>query len=181
MNSTFHEVHVAPASAALLESLALHDYSFTVTEEVQAAFDRPIDACLQAVEPYEKAYFNQPQQFSAYLDSLDGALFVAHFAEQAAGYLAISRHWNGLALVEDIAVERNQRHCGCGQALMAAGIRWAHEQGLAGLMLETQSNNVAACRFYERQGFELGGIDRCLYRGLHSRRAETALFWYLWF
>lgn len=33
-------------------------------------------------------------------------------------------------------------------------------------MLETQNNNMAACRYYHRYGFELGGIDHLIYRGL---------------
>jgi len=46
-------------------------------------------------------------------------------------------------------------------------------------MLETQHNNVAACRLYARHGFRLGGVDLDLYRGLpHPGRHEIALFWY---
>ena len=43
----------------------------------------------------------------------------------------------------------------------------------------TQSNNVAACRLYERFGFRLGGFDRDLYRRLDPATQEVALFWYL--
>ena len=53
--------------------------------------------------------------------------------------------------------------------------------GLPGIMLETQNNNVAACRFYESCGFHLGGFDRELYRGITPDTDETALFWYLIF
>jgi len=44
-------------------------------------------------------------------------------------------------------------------------------------MLETQSNNVAACKLYERLGFTLGGFDRFLYRGEMPETREIALFW----
>jgi streptothricin acetyltransferase len=54
-------------------------------------------------------------------------------------------------------------------------------QGLPGVRLETQSNNVAACRFYERQGFVLKGFDADLYRGEMPGTREIALFWYFWF
>jgi hypothetical protein len=46
---------------------------------------------------------------------------------------------------------------------MDRAVSWANEQGLPGIRLETQSNNVGACRFYERYGFELAGYDRHLY------------------
>ena len=58
---------------------------------------------------------------------------------------------------------------------------WARTQQLAGVMLETQNNNVAACRLYESGGFQLVGFDRCLYRGLHPGTDEIALYWYLVF
>jgi streptothricin acetyltransferase len=48
-------------------------------------------------------------------------------------------------------------------------------------MLETQNNNVAACRLYESGGFQLAGFDRCLYKGLHPDTDEIALYWYLVF
>lgn len=44
-------------------------------------------------------------------------------------------------------------------------------------LLETQDNNLAACRFYHRCGFVLGGVDALLYSNT-SARGELALFWY---
>jgi streptothricin acetyltransferase len=60
-------------------------------------------------------------------------------------------------------------------------VAWARDRQLAGVMLETQNNNVAACRLYESCGFQLGGFDRCLYQGLHPGTHEIALYWYLLF
>ncbi|QHM70086.1 GNAT family N-acetyltransferase [Mixta intestinalis] len=172
---------VVDATPALLQALQTLDYRFTVEQELDAAFDRPISASLRTVKAREKNYFNDPQQFADYLNSRDGAFFVALVDGEPAGYLVISRHWNGLALVEDIAIDRAFRRSGCATTLLTHGVGWAHEQQLAGVTLETQNTNVAACLLYEKLGFELGGIDRHLYRALHAHPAEVALFWYLWF
>ncbi len=172
---------VEEATPTLLQALQALDYRFIVTQELDAAFDRPVGAGLRAVAPREKNYFNDPQQFADYLNSRDGAFFVALVDRQPAGYLAISRRWNGLALVEDIAVDVAFRRSGCASALLTQGASWAQQQQLAGVTLETQNTNVAACLLYEKLGFELGGIDRHLYRALHAHPAEVALFWYLWF
>ena len=52
----------------------------------------------------------------------------------------------------------------------------------AGLALETQDNNLQACRFYQRIGFRLGGVNTMLYKNFRKPvRDETALFWYLLF
>ncbi|MFS2222381.1 GNAT family N-acetyltransferase [Pantoea sp. B65] len=180
MPETNPAITVSPASATMLSSLSALDYSFRVDQEFVAVFDSPVSQNLKPVEIYEKHYFNDPQQFSGYVDSIDSALFIARRQQQLLGYLAVSRNWNGLALVEDIAVDRPARQAGCGRALMDAAVQWAREQNLSGLVLETQSNNVAACLFYEKYGFELAGIDRALYRALNPQRNEIALFWYLW-
>jgi ribosomal protein S18 acetylase RimI-like enzyme len=45
-------------------------------------------------------------------------------------------------------------------------------------MLETQNNNLGACRLYERCGYVVGGIDHLRYRGIDPNTAEVALFWY---
>jgi hypothetical protein len=62
---------------------------------------------------------------------------------------------------------------------VAQAIAWARDRGLPGVMLETQSVNVAACRLYERCGFVLGGFDACLYRSVMTGTHKSALFWYL--
>lgn len=172
---------VIEATIDLLAALQSLDYRFTITQELEAVFDRPVRDGLYSVTPREKNYFNDPQQFSPLVNSRDGALYMARVEGQPAGYLAVRRNWNGLALVEDIAVDGAFRRCGCGCALLQRAIRWAREQQLAGVTLETQNTNVAACLLYEKMGFELGGIDRQLYRALHAHPAETALYWYLWF
>jgi ribosomal protein S18 acetylase RimI-like enzyme len=68
-----------------------------------------------------------------------------------------------------------------GRALLQHVIQWAKSRQLPGVMLETQNNNVAACRLYESCGFQLGGFDRCLYLGLNPGTDEIALYWYFCF
>jgi len=68
-----------------------------------------------------------------------------------------------------------------GTALIGAAIDWAKARNMPGAMLETQNNNVAACRLYQGQGFVFAGFDANLYRGLDPASREVALFWYLVF
>ncbi|WP_244658829.1 GNAT family N-acetyltransferase [Ciceribacter thiooxidans] len=46
---------------------------------------------------------------------------------------------------------------------MNKAVLWAEAEGLNTIRLETQTNSVAACRFYQDVGFMLGGYDRYLY------------------
>lgn len=174
------KIFVAEATPAFLRQAADLDYSFTVSHTFTPAFDCAVKENLIPVTPVDKSY-SWPTEFSHYLNNQRGQLFAAWCHEQPAGYLAVSRHWNGLALIEDIAVARQWRQQGVAQSLLGRAEEWAKEQQLAGMMLETQNTNVPACLLYERRGFQLQGIDRALYRALPQNQHETALWWYLFF
>jgi streptothricin acetyltransferase len=66
-------------------------------------------------------------------------------------------------------------------ALMKRAIEWAKEQNYPGLTLETQTNNVPACKLYEKFGFVLSGFDLNAYKNDPDCRDEIALYWYLIF
>lgn len=67
---------------------------------------------------------------------------------------------------------------GYGKMLLDEVPKWARQLGVAEIHLESQSTNVAACRFYKRYGFKFGGCDEYLYRGIPQNQQETAIFWY---
>ena len=133
------------------------------------------------VSPYEKRYPPNEVDYTAYIENSDQTVFLAYSGEEVAGELVIRRWWNNFAYIEDIAIKTTFRRQGVGRALIERAIRWTKGRQLPGVVLETQNNNVAACRFYERCGFELGGFDRYLYRGLHPVTQEVALYLYLLF
>lgn len=64
---------------------------------------------------------------------------------------------------------------------MDVAVDWAKENNMPGITLETQNNNVVACKFYEKYGFILGGFDKYLYDGIGNPNEEIALYWYLFF
>jgi streptothricin acetyltransferase len=100
---------------------------------------------------------------------------------QLAGQIRVFKNWNAYAYIDDIAVEPGYRGQGVGRALMERAIAWAKSKGFPGMMLETQNNNVAGCRLYERCGFELCGFDTHLYKAVDPGTDEVALYWYLMF
>jgi len=165
-----------------LKDLNQCDTVFTIEGRVALRFEdgeihyRVIDAPRR-----EKRYDIEERDYAAYLDNPDKTVYLAYADSQVAGQIILRVNWNNYAYIEDIAVDRQFRRQGIGEALVARGKMWAAERHLAGLMLETQDNNVAACRLYEKCGFVLGGFDQYLYRGLEKHKDESALFWYLVF
>ncbi|MFB8342735.1 GNAT family N-acetyltransferase [Brucella cytisi] len=173
------DVSVRRASVACLKRLAQCDFSFEVVAELAEPYETGQTVSVDA--PYLKNYGYDSDELIGYLGKSDAEVFIAEVSGAPVGYVAVSQGWNGFAVIEDIAVDASQRGNGLGSALMNAAVEWARLLKLAGVRLETQSNNAAACDFYRRYGFVLGGYDRHLYSGIHASGCEVALFWYLIF
>jgi ribosomal protein S18 acetylase RimI-like enzyme len=62
--------------------------------------------------------------------------------------------------------------------LIEAALVAARDLDARGLMVETQTTNFGAMRFYERAGFAWCGLDTSLYDPLDVARGEVAIF--LW-
>lgn len=80
-----------------------------------------------------------------------------------------------LAVLWDIRVAPEARGQAVGSALFRAAEAWARARGCRQLKVETQNVNVAACRFYARQGCVLAAAHRDAYPGLPD---EIQLLWY---
>jgi streptothricin acetyltransferase len=134
-----------------------------------------------SVPAYEKRYAHDDIDYTTYIGHPDKTIFFAYVDEQLAGQIILRKNWNNYAYIEDIVVDARFRQQGIGRALITRAIQWAKAKNLPGIMLETQNNNVAGCKLYESCGFQLGGFDRYLYRGITPDTDEIALYWYLVF
>lgn len=130
------------------------------------------------VPSYEKRYPSEEVDTTAYLGRPDRTIFFAYIDGQPAGQIILRKYWNNYAYIDDIVVDVKFRRCGVGKALLSQAVQWTKSKNLPGIMLETQNNNVGACKFYERFGFQLGGFDRMLYKGINPGTDEIALYWY---
>ena len=158
------------------------DGTFTVDARlVLHVEDDVIHYTIVNVPPYQKRYPAEAAEYATYLHRPDRAIFFALVDDQVAGQVIVRRNWNRYAFVEDITVDAGFRRKGVGRALLQHVVDWARDRQLAGVMLETQNNNLGACRLYEHCGFQLAGFDCCLYKGLNPNTDEIALYWYLLF
>ncbi|QKS71248.1 GNAT family N-acetyltransferase [Paenalkalicoccus suaedae] len=111
-----------------------------------------------------------------YIDKDDKALFLAYLDDTCIGQIRIIRDWNRFCYIENIAVRKDFRKLGVGLHLLTRAEEWAKEHQLIGMSLEAQDDNLAACRFYAKHGFILGGVDTLK----HSNNVaiEATLYWY---
>ena len=88
----------------------------------------------------------------------EGAVFVAEHDGEVVGFGSVLRElaFTGemQAYIGELAVALGAEGKGIGRALLAAIERWALEQGLPLLVLDTGAANTRGLRFYARSGFQ---------------------------
>ena len=142
---------------------------WTYTEEIYA-------------QSYLYSYPNEDCDYSLYIDNPDKAVFLAYSDMKCVGQIVLRKDWNKYAFVEDICVSKSSRGQGVGTALIQKAIEWAKDKKLCGLALETQDNNLLACRFYSKCGLAIGAVNTMLYKNFHKPWSDaTAIFWYMKF
>ncbi|UCR85019.1 GNAT family N-acetyltransferase [Pseudomonas chlororaphis] len=155
------------------------DFSFEVSAYAQAQSEQAVAKWpLHHITPYRKCYGIDPEEFSSYRDATDSAVFMAYLDDEPVGHVVVSTNWNGYAHIDELAVHAPARRHGVAKALLDVAQFWSRKKKLPGIMLETQNNNLGACRLYERCGYVVGGIDHLRYRGIDPTTAEVAIFWY---
>ena len=131
-------------------------------------------------KPYEKYYPNDDEEYNTYIDNSEKTVFFCYDDINCIGQIRLRKYWNNYAFIEDIAVSQNNRGKGIGTQLIKKAVEWAKSKNLIGLMLETQDNNLLACRFYSKIGFQIGAVDTMLYTDFDNAD-EKAVFWYMKF
>jgi GNAT superfamily N-acetyltransferase len=144
----------------------------------EATLDAPF------VKDYDTIEGNSPKCWPARWDVSNWGMITSFVAEQLVGGAVLASGTNALDLLEnrtdlavlwDLRVHPDHRHRGVGQAIFRAAVSWARARGCRQIKAETQNINVAACRFYAKQGCILGAINRMAYPDFPS---EVQLMWY---
>ncbi|HGH8476393.1 TPA: streptothricin N-acetyltransferase Sat4 [Streptococcus pyogenes] len=136
--------------------------------------------------PYLKSYQDEEDEEDEeadcleYIDNTDKIIYLYYQDDKCVGKVKLRKNWNRYAYIEDNAVCKDFRGQGIGSALINISIEWAKHKNLHGLMLETQDNNLIACKFYHNCGFKIGSVDTMLYANFENN-FEKAVFWYLRF
>lgn len=140
---------------------------------------------ISLLQPYDKGrgYDFDPSERKHILerlqlpDSLE-EIVIDRETNRIVGMLDITiERWRNAAWVWNLMLDKSARGIGLGRRLVEHSIEWARYRKLRAVMLETQTNNVPACRFYERMGFQLVGINDAHYSNHDYDRDEIALFW----
>lgn len=109
-------------------------------------------------------YLENPQLFGAELDG------------KIVGYIEVSHVlWNNRLLVSNLFVDPAFRGRQIGRALMQRAEDTARRLGARAIVLETQSCNMPAIRFYCKMGFAIGGFDLYAYSNQDAQNKEVRI------
>ena len=128
--------------------------------------------------PFVKQYPLDTQMIAQYSAlAVAGHAFGAFVGETCVAIaLCEPRPWNSSLNVHEFHIAPDFHRQGIGRALMAAVEEHARAEGMRRLVLETQTPNAPAIRFYRALGFTLDAVDISLYSGDDLARGEVAVF-----
>ena len=179
VNPKYPGLSVRVAETSFAEYVWCSDFSFEVSAYAEAQRGMAVAQWpLRPIQPYRKCYGIDPEEFGSYRGAADSEIFMAFLDDQPVGHIVVSTNWNGYAHIDELAVHAPARRHGVAKALLDVAQFWSRKKRLPGIMLETQNNNLGACRLYERCGYVVGGVDELRYRGIDPQTAEVAIFWY---
>lgn len=145
-------------------------------------FEEPV---VRYVKDYDVFEAERPSAWANRFDISRWGIFFALYEAQPIGGAVVA--WStpevdmlegreDLACLWDLRVHPDHREMGIGRVLFSHAASWARERQCRQLKVETQNINVPACKFYVRQGCELGGISKYAYG---AELNEVQLLWYL--
>ncbi|WP_445379866.1 GNAT family N-acetyltransferase [Pseudomonas syringae] len=182
MNVAHPALSIRVADECFEDYILNSEFTFTVLGYAQPIIGECVDSWpVELVEPYSKNYGIDSQEFADHRDAATSSVMVAWLDDHPVGHIVMSTHWSGFAYIDELAVDESARRHGVARSLLDAAQFWTRKRSLPGIVLETQNNNLGACRLYEGCGYVVGGVDHMRYRGIDPNTRETAIFWYLIF
>ena len=143
--------------------------------------ERPLPQPFDKGSLYDFGADNQEEIRERMQRSEDTYQRVADYEGLLVGFLDVEIHyWNNTLFVWNLMVDLDYRQNGIGRRLWHRARDFAKQAGVRAIMVETQNTNVAACRFYERMGCKLAGLNEALYDNADADTgdaAEVALYW----
>ena len=140
--------------------------------------ERPVH--LPYIKNYDAIHGNRPLDWPQHFDVNEWEFFVAFDGlERVGGAIAFvnapaNRNADFNATLWDLRVDPAYRRRNVGSALLESVEQWAAAQQCGEVRIETQHINVAACQFYQQQGYALHSVKAGAYPDLPD---EIRLIW----
>ncbi len=129
----------------------------------------PEDEVVEMCFPDENYDYDQLVKDHVFIGAYDGGKCVglAILADDMFQYMYL----------DDLKVSREYRKQGVGKALIEKAAEVARQRNYRGIYTIAQDNNVSACKFYLKAGFEIGGFDNRVYHGTSQEDKANIIFY----
>ena len=119
--------------------------------------------------PDENYDFDTLSENSVFIGAYDG--------EKCIGLAIMQQEWFHYMYLYDLKVDSAYRGKNVGTMLIEKAKEVAKENGYQGIHTVGQDNNLAACKFYIKSGFVIGGLDTKVYQGTKQEGKKDILFY----
>lgn len=130
----------------------------------------PKEAITEMCFPDENYDYGEMEKNTVFLGAYDG--------ETCVGLAILQDAFFKYLYLYDLKVNSSYRGRGVGTMLMEKAKDIALERGYRGIYTIGQDNNLSACLFYVRTGFDIGGLDTRVYGGT-SQEGKADIYFYL--
>lgn len=110
--------------------------------------------------------------------SEDHIFIGAYDGERCIGLAILKQEWFKYMYLYDLKVNSAYRGKGVGAMLIDKCKEVAVEHGYRGIYTQGQDNNLGACKFYLKCGFQIGGVNTFIYNGT-SQENKKDIFFYI--
>ena len=102
----------------------------------------------------------------------------AYEGETCIGLAIWQKQWHRFLYLYDLKVNRDYRRNGVASSLIEYGKGLSAKHGYRGIYTIGQDNNLIACKFYLKNGFEIGGFDNRIYKGTGQEgKGDIYFYW----
>lgn len=137
------------------------------------------DSRIELFSPEDRSEMTFPDEDYDFDEMGKDFLFAgAYEGDTCVGLAVWKKEWHRYLYLYDLKVCAAFRGKGVGKALIEHGKRLAGDLGLRGLYTVGQDNNLNACRFYLKCGFQIGGFNNRVYDGT-SQAGKADIYFYL--
>lgn len=171
------QMHIKELDKSWKERVFIYRYETSFYYDLSEAWQDDTQFCFCL----NKRAFEKPviKQFEGSLFSewlIEPVAFGAFEGETLLGVIGLGlEDWNKRLRIAELWVDEPFRHQGVGKALIAKAMHYARFKNLRALVLETQSCNEPAIRFYLACGFRFIGLDSTHYSNTDILDREVRL------
>lgn len=134
-----------------------------------------------SVNYFEKADITEmcfPDENYDFVDMQKNSVFIGAYDDGKCIGLAIMQNaWFKYMYLYDLKVSKDYRNKGIATALIQKATEVCKQRGYSGIYTQGQDNNLAACLFYIKSGFHIGGLDTDVYKGTKQEGKSDIIFY----